>query len=54
MLVRSGTEENGEEIGTSDRPEGYETNMEVDNWVNKYDTNGWAVKAVKVNDTFLV
>ena len=54
MLVKSGTEENGEEIGTSDRPDGYKTNMGVNNWVNKYDDDGWAVKAVKVNETFLV
>jgi len=48
LQVLSGTKENGEEIGTSDRPDGYRTNMKVDNWVNNYDVDGWAVKAVKV------
>ena len=53
MEVLSGTEEDGEEVGTHKRPNGYKTNMSVKNWVNKYN-NGWAVKAVKVNETFLV
>ena len=54
LQVLSGTKENGEEIGTSDRPDGYRTNMKVDNWVNNYDVDGWAVKAVKVIEAFLV
>ena len=53
MRVLSGTEEDGEEVGTHKRPNGYKTNMSVRNWVNYYNT-AWAVRAVKVNEIFLV
>jgi len=47
LKVLSGTEEDGEEVGTHKRPNGYKTNMSVSPWVNNYN-NGWEVKAVKV------